>query len=313
MNRWFNIATRLQTGRLANGRGVGITEMLHGSAEWPVLVFFALVTQLGDVWFLFLLGSALYVAGDQLPRWGVDRRRGLFVLGLALAYVALIGVFKNAFLLPRPPGAGDAPLEWWIPAAIEPVFIDITTADGPGFPSGHALGTTMVWGGVALILDQEARWLRLGTAAAVVVLVTLSRLVLGVHYAVDVVVGVALGLIVLGALYRLSDGGTDPDRVLLFAVAVGILGLFMEVTFDSVTALGGAVGGWLTWRAVAETTSAQLSSRRAVIAGFLVLGAAAGLFGAVYALTPPLGLAFLGAVVTAAGAVGAPILGERLV
>jgi predicted lysophospholipase L1 biosynthesis ABC-type transport system permease subunit len=101
--------------------------------------------------------------------------------------------------------------------------------------------------------------------------------------------------------------------VLLFAVAVGILGLFMGATFDSVTALGGAVGGWLTWRGVAETTSAHPSSRRAVIAGFLVLGAAAGIFGAVYALTPSLVLAFLGAVIAAAGAVSAPILGERLV
>ena len=66
---------------LVNGREVGITGMLNGSVEWPVLVYFALVTQLGDVWFLFLLGSALYVTGDQLPRWGIDRRRGLFVLG----------------------------------------------------------------------------------------------------------------------------------------------------------------------------------------------------------------------------------------
>lgn len=298
---------------LANGRGVGITEMLHGSAEWPVLVFFALITQLGDVWFLFLLGSALFVAGEQLPRWGIDRRRGLFVLGLALTYVALIGVLKNAFLLPRPPGASEAPLVQWMPAAIEPLFVDITTADGPGFPSGHALGTTMVWGGLALILDRGARRTRLGIAGTVVALVALSRLVLGVHYAVDVVVGVALGLVFLGALYRLSDGGTDPGRVFLFAITVGILGLVIEITFDSVTALGGAIGGWLAWRAVAETTSAHPSSRRAVIAGFVVLGAAAGLFGAVYALTPSIGLAFLGAVVAAAGAVGAPDLSERLV
>lgn len=298
---------------LANGRGIGITELLHGAAEWPVLVFFAVVTQLGDVWFLFLLGSAFYVAGEQLPRWGINRRRGLFVLGLALAYVALIGLLKNAFLLPRPPGAGEPPLVWWIPSAIEPVFTDITTADGPGFPSGHALGTTMVWGGVGLILDRKARRTRLGIVGAVVALVTLSRLVLGLHYAVDVVVGVALGLVVLGALYWLSDSGTDPDRVLLFAIAVGILGLFMGVTFDSVTALGGAVGGWLAWRAVADTMPAHPSSKRTVIASFVVLGTAAGLFSVVYALTPPLIHAFLGAGIAGGGAVGAPVLGERLV
>ena len=94
---------------LAEGRSIGVTEALHGSAQDPVLVLFALLTQLGDVWFLFLLGGVLYVAGDEFPRWGIDRQRGLFVLGLLLTYVALIGVLKQFFLLPRPPGASDPP------------------------------------------------------------------------------------------------------------------------------------------------------------------------------------------------------------
>ena len=41
--------------------------------------------------------------------------------------------------------------------------------------------------------------------------------------------------------------------------------------------------------------------------------ATTGLFAAVYALTPWLGFTFLGAVVAGGGAVGAPVLGERLV
>lgn len=298
---------------LGNGRGVGITETLHGAAEWPVLVVFAVITQLGDVWLLFLLGSALYVAGDHLPRVGIDRRRGLFVLALVLTYVALIGVLKETFLLPRPPGAGDPPVVGWLPAAIEPVFADITTGEGYGFPSGHALGTTMVWGGVALTLEQVARRVRFGLAAAVIVLVALSRLVLGVHYAVDVVVGVAIGLVVLGALYRLSDGGAAPGRVLLVAVAVGLLGVAMGLTVESVLALGVVVGGWIVWQGVAETTPAHPSSWRAVIAGALVVGAAAGTLGAVYELTLPLSIVFLGAVAAGGGMIGAPMLGERLV
>lgn len=296
----------------ANGRGIGLSELLRAYVEWPLLVVFALVTQLGDVWFLFLLGASLYVAGEEFPRWGIDRRRGLFVLALALSYVALIGVLKNVFLLPRPTGAGEAPLVWWIPSALSGVFTDITTADGPGFPSGHALGSTMVWGGVALVLDGEPTRRRAGVAVTVVALVSVSRLVLGVHYLVDVVVGIAVGLVVLAALYRLSDGGTDPGRVFAFAVAVGLVGLFMGVTFDSVTALGGAVGGWLVWRGVAEVTPAHPSDRREVVGGFVALALAAGLFGLTYALAPPPVLAFLGAAIAGGGAVGAPVLGERL-
>lgn len=50
-----------------------------------------------------------------------------------------------------------------------------------------------------------------------------------------------------------------------------------------------------------------------MIASFIVLGAAAGVFGAVYALTPSLGLTFLGAVIAAGSTVGTPVLGEWLV
>ena len=58
----------------AVGRGIGFTEPLQEIVGLPTVVLFALITQLGDVWFLFLLGGALYVSGDEFPYWGIDRR-----------------------------------------------------------------------------------------------------------------------------------------------------------------------------------------------------------------------------------------------
>jgi membrane-associated phospholipid phosphatase len=297
---------------LGTRRGVGITELLHGFVTWPVVVLFGLVTQLGDVWFLFLVGGVLYVTGDELPRWGIARRQGLFVLALVLVYVALIGALKHLFVLPRPPGAGVPPELQGMPATLRVVFADMTTAEGPGFPSGHALGTTMVWGGLALVLDRGTPRLRFGVAGTVVVLVSLSRLVLGVHYLVDVVVGTALGAAVLGVLYWLSDRGTDPERVLLVAVAAGLVGVALGTTFDSVVAIGSATGAWLVWRGVADATPAHPTKRSEVVAGFVVLGIMGGLFGVVYAFKFSYSLAFLGTAVAAGGATGAPLLGERL-
>ncbi len=80
---------------LSDYRRIGISETLHGLAQDPVLVRFALLTQLGDVWFLFLLGGVHYVVGDKFLQWGIDRRRGLFVLGLLLTYVTLVGVLSR--------------------------------------------------------------------------------------------------------------------------------------------------------------------------------------------------------------------------
>ncbi len=296
-----------------NGRSLGITEMLQAYREGPIVVFFALTTQLADVWFIFLLGGTLYVAGEEMPRLGIDRRRGLFVLALALTYVALIGVLKNIFVLPRPPGAAEPPEIAWIPSVIEPIFHSTATAYGPGFPSGHALGSTMVWGGLALVLNWGSYRTRLSIAGAVVALVSFSRLALGVHYLVDIVVGAAIGVVVLWVLYRLADNGVDPGRVLLVAVVIGVVGLLLGVTFDSVTAVGGAVGGWLVWRGIADSTPAHPTNRQEVVTGFLVLGVTAAVFGVIYALEPPLVVTFVGAATAAGGAVGAPLLGERIV
>lgn len=295
------------------GRGVGITEILQGHGEWLLVVLFALVTQLGDVWFFFLLGGVFYVAGDEFPYWEIDRRRGLFVLALVLTYVSLIGVLKNIFVLPRPPGAGEPPVIQWLPSAFDVIFNNITTAESSGFPSGHALGSTMVWGGLALVLGRGTSRTRVSVAGVVVVLVSFSRLVLGVHYVVDVLVGVILGVIVLGLLYWLADYGTNPGRILFIAVVIGIIWLFVGITFDSVAAIGGGVGGWLVWRGVADATPAHPTNSRVVVAGFVVLGIMGGIFSIVYVLEPPHLLTFLGAAVTVGGAVGAPFLGERLV
>ncbi|WP_232820492.1 phosphatase PAP2 family protein [Halorussus litoreus] len=302
----------LTNAALRAGRGVGVTELLTNHGEWLLVVLFGLVTQLGDVWFLFVLGGVLYVGGEFVPRWGVSRRQGLFVLSLVLTYVALIGVLKHVFLLPRPSGAGQAPALEAVPRALAALLENATTAEGPGFPSGHALGTTMVWGGFALVLDRGTARARFGVAAAVVALVSLSRLVLGVHYAVDVIVGAALGAVTLLALYRFSDGATDPGRVLGVAVAVGLLGLLVSLSFDSVAAIGGALGGWLAWRTVGDGIPAQPSSHREVALGLAIFGAAGALFAVVYAVEPSYPATFLGTALTGAGVVAAPSLGERL-
>jgi len=299
---------------LSDGRGIEISEALHEMAQEPVIVLFALLTQLGDVWFLFLLGGIYYIVGDKFAQWGVERRRGLFVLGLLLTYVALIGVLKEFFMLPRPPGAGTPPDIQWIPSVVQGIFANISTGDGYGFPSGHALGSTLVWGGFALVMgkDKLSRvWLAF--AGVVIVIVSLSRVVLGVHYLIDVVVGVVIGVVVLSVLYKIADSGTNPSRVLGVAMSIGVLGLLQGVTFESVAAVGSAVGAWLVWRVVADSTPAHPSSRREIVASLAVFGLASALFALLYSVKPSLLVTFFGSITTVGGIVGAPLIGKKLV
>lgn len=294
------------------GYRIILPDLLGGQAPWVVILLFALITQLGDVWFLFLLSGVLYVGGKYVPYVGIERRRGMFIIGLVLTYVVLIGILKDVLLLPRPPGANDPPALRWIPSIFADLFVIITTAKGPGFPSGHTLGATMVWGGLALVIDRGSYRVRVGIAGVVVALVSLSRLVLGVHYFADVLAGIIFGIVVLGTLYRLAENETHPERVLLTAVVIGGFGLFMNLTFESVVAIGGAVGGWVVWRTVAEATPNQPSTGREAIAALFVGVIASGIFGAVYILDVPYLFTFLGTATAVGTAVGAPIISKRL-
>ena len=71
-------------------------------------------------------------------------------------------------------------------------------ADGWSFPSGHASGAMVAYGMLAWMLTRHLRAHRrvpiVPLAAAMILLVGLSRVVLQVHYASDVLAGFASGL-----------------------------------------------------------------------------------------------------------------------
>ncbi|WP_192918422.1 phosphatase PAP2 family protein [Salinigranum salinum] len=258
-------------------RGLGELAVVSGLS--PVVVdLFGVLTRLGDPWLLLGALALLYAVADRLA---LDRRRVGLVFAAAFLALGVTLALKAAFALPRPPGAA---------------------AEGYGFPSGHALGTTVVWGTAAVVLDVGRRRLWTAVAAAVVLLVAASRVVIGVHYLVDVVVGVGVGLAVVGValavgvgrLPRLTRstrqgvGGVavervshaDVDRVFALAAGVGLVALLLRASPDTLLTAGAALGGWSGWR-VAEPTvdvdthrsSVPLSGTAVSVAGLpLVLG-----------------------------------------
>jgi membrane-associated phospholipid phosphatase len=77
-----------------------------------------------------------------------------------------------------------------------PEFADV---DGFSFPSGHALGSAVVYGLLGLLMlriwrGSRWRWLWAGLIWAIIPLVALSRIMLGVHFFSDVLAGSSLGL-----------------------------------------------------------------------------------------------------------------------
>lgn len=196
-------------------------DLLAGLPD-PVVALAALVTLLGDP---VVLLAALALGYWRAPPVAAAPRRAfatLVCLGVAAAGATL--ALKAAFALPRPPGAATP---------------------GFGFPSGHALGAAAAYGGAARLFDRIDRRRRVLVAGVLVAAVALSRVVLGVHYLVDVVFGTAAGL----AVARSAD---RPRRAALLAVGCGLAALAAAGprTAEAAAAAGAAVGAALAPRDV---------------------------------------------------------------
>ncbi|MFD1525436.1 phosphatase PAP2 family protein, partial [Halolamina salina] len=158
--------------------GWGVTEALAGLPDWVALLF-ALLTQLADAWFVFGGLALLYLLADERLA-SEPRRAGATLIALAICALAATVAFKTTFGVHRPAGAGTATPPAWLPALFDPVYANISTGDGFGFPSGHATSSSVVYGGLALALDRLwTRRKRLLAAGGIVAVVALSRLVIG--------------------------------------------------------------------------------------------------------------------------------------
>ncbi|AGN01616.1 phosphoesterase PA-phosphatase-like protein [Salinarchaeum sp. Harcht-Bsk1] len=234
-------------------RSLGVVELIHSLLPDQSALLLGLLTQLGDVWFLF---GATVVTYLFRPR---DRERVAVVLGLALSTAALVEALKAVFALPRP----TTPLATaeLYPAALRGIFEATATGGGHGFPSGHATLSTVVLLGLAgAVRVGDARW-RWLLAGGLVALVSLTRVALGVHYLVDVVAGVLIGLTVLaGVAWATEASPLDrPTTAFVIAATVGVAGVLVTAPtlgldgsarppHDSVVALGAALGALAGWQ-----------------------------------------------------------------
>lgn len=268
-------------------RGVGEIAAVRAVPE-VVVVLFAVVTQLGDAWFVLGVLSSLYWFGRRHPFLvgRIDRTDAAFLLALVLGGFGLTAGLKFGFGLPRPPGANTARgigLFEGFPPLVRAIYRNFATADGFGFPSGHAVRSTLAWGGLALVLDAGTPGQRstpsevpnttdgpVGAvptvAAAVVVgLVAVSRVIIEVHYAVDVIAGVGVGAVFLIAMWRFV-GPANPARAFSIAVMLSI-GAVAVAGFerDPLAVLGATIGARVTWWAIGGALVEANPTRLAIV------------------------------------------------
>ena len=183
----------------------------------------------------FLANTEFYILLVPFLLWCVECGFGarLSILYLLSNYVSID--LKTLFQQPRP-------------FDLDP-SVNLSVADGYGFPSGHAQSGTVVWGSIA----AWARDRRLRVVSVVfIALIGFSRVYLGVHFPTDVLAGWAVGaslLVVYLALRPRIEGWlVKRGRNIQLAIAVAApLTLYLVYPFgenkDDLAALAGTMAG----------------------------------------------------------------------
>ncbi len=169
---------------------------LRASASTLTLTVFARLTHFGDTEVLAVLAVVVAIA-----LWLRGRRMLATGWVVALAGNGLLTrAFKHSFERVRPIHTHE-----------------IAVADGFSFPSGHSSSSLVAYGMLAFLAFRllPVRWHRpaLLAAAAIVVTVGWSRVVLQVHFASDVLAGWITGGAWLGCCLLVLRGATHWHRL----------------------------------------------------------------------------------------------------
>lgn len=168
--------------------------------------FFFGVTQLGD--------KTFYICAIAFLYWCVDKKFAVKVFYLFVAGCMLNQFVKDYFVTPRP----DTD-------TVRVVFNYY--AGGYSFPSGHSQGVVAFWG-FCLTRFRSLRFLAL--SIAMMVLLPLSRLYLGVHFPIDILGGIILGVLtIVISLILQKIFQRSGNRILFWALFL----LIVSVTFIS--------------------------------------------------------------------------------
>ncbi len=192
--------------------GIGINVWLQGLGEWLVQPM-KLFTFLGTEEFFMLVMPAVL--------WCFNVGLGYRLALILLMSDSLNGTLKLAFGWPRP---------YWVSNQVRA----LSTETSFGLPSGHAQDALALWGRLAAGIRR--RWATI-LVGLLILLISISRLYLGVHWPSDVLAGWIVGGLLLWAflaldqrarqwLARLSIGG----RVLVaFGLSLALLALQLLV------------------------------------------------------------------------------------
>lgn len=177
--------------------------------------------------FTFMGNEDFYLILFPIFYWWIDHNMGIRA-GIILLFSGTINTyFKWIFHLPRP---------HWISTDVIPGAPETSF----GAPSGHAQNAVAVWGLIAASLQKPWVW---AVSFFLMFMIGFSRVVLGVHFLLDTVLGWMIGAILLWAFLGLEKpiGKWVVDKPLWFKILCAFLaslglifvGVFIKSAFQT--------------------------------------------------------------------------------
>ncbi|WP_145383780.1 phosphatase PAP2 family protein [Staphylococcus epidermidis] len=196
MNRWkrisllivftliFGIIAFFHESRLGKWIDNEVYEFIYSSESFITTSIMLGATKIGEVWAMVAL-SLLLVAYLMLKRFKIETLFFVIVMSLSSTLNPLL---KNIFDRERP------------------TLLRLIDISGFSFPSGHAMGSTSFFGSAIYVINLHdsgiSKGVLIGLCALFILLISTSRVYLGVHYPTDIIAGIIGGVfcIVLSTL-----------------------------------------------------------------------------------------------------------------
>ncbi|MBF7024220.1 phosphatase PAP2 family protein [Staphylococcus kloosii] len=171
----FSVIAFFHESRLGKWIDNEVYEFIYSSESFITTTILLGFTKVGEVWAMVCL-SLLLVAYLMLKRYNVETL--FFVIAMSLSST-LNPLLKNIFDRERP------------------TLLRLIDISGFSFPSGHAMGATAFFGsGIYIanrVMKDKAKAFTIGLCALFIIMISASRVYLGVHYPTDVIAGIIGG------------------------------------------------------------------------------------------------------------------------
>ena len=153
-----------------------------------------LITRLGE--------ETIFMVAAIVVFWCVSKKGGYYLLSVGFIGTVANQWLKIAFRIPRP---------WVLDPNFEIVESAREAATGYSFPSGHTQSAVGTFGGIARM--TKTKWLR-WVCIAIALLVSFSRMYLGVHTPLDVGVSLVVAAVLVLVLWPIVEKAEEKPAVL---------------------------------------------------------------------------------------------------